>query len=45
MDPADSGFGKAYKQAVKERYPAFLTFSPYGEKTPDVAELISIWIP
>jgi choline dehydrogenase-like flavoprotein len=29
------GFGKAYKQAVKERYPAFLTFSPYGEKTPD----------
>src|SRR5579862_3461053 len=29
------GFGRDYKQAVKERYPAFLTFSPYGEKLPD----------
>src|SRR5438270_10290622 len=24
------GFGKDYKQAVIDRYPAFLTFSPYG---------------
>lgn len=28
------GFGKSYKQAVKDRYPAFLTFSPYGEMLP-----------
>ena len=28
------GFGKAYKEAVKARYPAFLVFSPYGEKLP-----------
>lgn len=26
-----TGFGKAYKKAVEQRYPAFLTFSPYGE--------------
>src|SRR3954462_9687905 len=25
------GFGKDYKQGVIDRYPAFLTFSPYGE--------------
>jgi len=30
-----SGFGKAYKQAVVDRYPAFLTFSPYGEMLPN----------
>jgi choline dehydrogenase-like flavoprotein len=36
------GFGKAYKQAVKERYPAFLTFSPYGEKTPDSQTYIDL---
>lgn len=30
-----SGFGKAYKHAVTERYPAFLTFSPYGEMLPN----------
>ncbi len=29
------GFGREYKQAVKERYPAFLTFSPYGEMLPN----------
>jgi choline dehydrogenase-like flavoprotein len=29
------GFGKAYKQAVTDRYPAFLTFSPYGEMLPN----------
>ena len=29
------GFGKEYKQSVKERYPAFLIFSPYGEMLPN----------
>ena len=29
------GFGKTYKQAVKDRYPAFVTFSPYGEMLPN----------
>jgi choline dehydrogenase-like flavoprotein len=29
------GFGKAYKDSIKERYPAFLTFSPYGEMLPN----------
>lgn len=28
------GFGRSYKDAVKDRYPGFLTFSPYGEKLP-----------
>lgn len=28
------GFGRAYKEAIKERYPAYLVFSPYGEKLP-----------
>lgn len=30
-----SGFGKGYKEAVKRRYPAYLTFSPYGEMLPN----------
>lgn len=29
-----AGVGAAYKQAVRERFPAFLTFSPYGEMLP-----------
>jgi len=29
------GFGKAYKQSVKDRYPAFLAFSPYREMLPN----------
>ncbi|MBC8166426.1 MAG: GMC family oxidoreductase [Bryobacteraceae bacterium] len=29
------GFGKSYKQAVTDRYPSFLTFSPYGEMLPN----------
>ena len=33
------GFGTSYKQAVKERYPAFLTFSPYGEMLPNQSHL------
>jgi choline dehydrogenase-like flavoprotein len=36
------GFGKAYKEAVKNRYPAFLTFSPYGEKTADDRSYIDL---
>jgi choline dehydrogenase-like flavoprotein len=36
------GFGKQYKQAIKDRYPAFLTFSPYGEKTPDDKSYIDL---
>lgn len=28
------GFGAAYKESVKARYPAFMTFSPYGEMLP-----------
>ena len=33
---------KQYKQAIKDRYPAFLTFSPYGEKTPDDKSYIDL---
>ncbi len=33
------GFSASYKQAVKERYPAFLTFSPYGEMLPNQSHL------
>jgi choline dehydrogenase-like flavoprotein len=29
------GWGKAYKQAVKDRYPAYLVLSPYGEMLPN----------
>lgn len=29
------GWGKAYKQAVKERYPAYMVLSPYGEMLPN----------
>ncbi len=29
------GLGKGFKQAVEDRYPAFLTFSPYGEMLPN----------
>ena len=29
------GFGKSYKEAVKARYPAYLTFAPYGEMLPN----------
>ncbi len=36
------GFGKAYKQAVKDRYPAFLTFSPYGEMIPNQQSYIDV---
>ncbi|MBI3473766.1 MAG: GMC family oxidoreductase [Candidatus Solibacter usitatus] len=36
------GFGKAYKQSIKERYPAFLTFSPYGEMLPNKQSYIDL---
>lgn len=29
------GFGNSYKQAVVDRYPGFLVFSPYGEMLPN----------
>jgi choline dehydrogenase-like flavoprotein len=37
-----AGFGKAYKQAVQERYPAFLTFSPYGEMLPNRQSFVDL---
>ncbi len=36
------GFGKAYKQAVKERFPAVLTFSPYGEMLPHAKTYVDL---
>jgi choline dehydrogenase-like flavoprotein len=36
------GFGAAYKQAVVDRYPAFLTFSPYGEMLPNPKSFIDL---
>ncbi|MCC6392440.1 MAG: GMC family oxidoreductase [Bryobacterales bacterium] len=36
------GFGKRYKEAVKDRYPAFLTFSPYGEMLPNPKSYIDL---
>ena len=36
------GFGKSYKEAVAERYPAFLTFSPYGEMLPNPKSFIDL---
>ena len=29
------GMGAAFKQSIKEHYPAFVVWSPYGEKIPD----------
>ena len=36
------GLGKAYKQSVKDRYPAFLEFSPYGEMLPNKKSYIDL---
>lgn len=36
------GFGKAYKRAVTDRYPAFLTFSPYGEMIPNAKSFLDL---
>lgn len=37
-----AGFGQAYKQAVHDRYPAFVTFSPYGEMLPNPKSYIDL---
>jgi len=36
------GFGKSFKQSVKQRYPAFLVFSPYGEMLPNKQSFIDL---
>ncbi len=36
------GFGTHYKQAVKDRYPAFVTFSPYGEMLPNKESYVDL---
>ncbi|MCC6291450.1 MAG: GMC family oxidoreductase [Bryobacterales bacterium] len=36
------GMGKAFKDSVRDRYPAFLTFSPYGEMLPNVRSYIDL---
>lgn len=36
------GMGKAYKQSVKDRFPAFITFSPYGEMLPNPKSYIDL---
>jgi choline dehydrogenase-like flavoprotein len=36
------GFGKEYKESVKQRYPAFLNFSPYGEMLPNKQSFVDL---
>ncbi len=36
------GFGSELKKSVKERYPAFLDFSPYGEMLPGSGSMIDL---
>src|SRR5260370_673889 len=36
------GFGKSFKESVKSHFPAFLTFSPYGEKLPDSRNYVDL---
>ena len=36
------GFGKAYKDSVREHYPAFMQFSPYGEMLPNAETFIDL---
>ncbi|MBI4907885.1 MAG: GMC family oxidoreductase [Acidobacteria bacterium] len=36
------GFGKDFKNAVQQRYPAFLTFSPYGEMLPHARTFVDM---
>jgi choline dehydrogenase-like flavoprotein len=36
------GMGKAYKDSIRERYPAFLTFSPYGEMIPNPQSYVDL---
>ncbi len=37
-----AGFGRLYKQAVRERYPAFLHMAPYGEMLPNASSFIDL---
>jgi len=39
---AVKGFGARYKEAVRERFPAFLTMSPYGEMLPNPKTFIDV---
>jgi choline dehydrogenase-like flavoprotein len=36
------GFGRAYKDSIKQRYPAFVVFSPYGEMLPNPKSYITL---
>lgn len=36
------GFGKQYKQSVKDRYPAFVVMSPYGEMIPNRESFVDL---
>jgi len=36
------GMGKAFKESVQARYPAFLTFSPYGEMLPNAKSFVDL---
>jgi choline dehydrogenase-like flavoprotein len=36
------GFGKEYKESVKRRYPAYLTFAPYGEMLPNKESYVDL---
>ncbi len=36
------GFGKAYKESVKARYPAYVVLSPYGEMLPNRLSYIDL---
>ncbi len=36
------GIGAAYKQGVKDRYPAFVIFSPYGEMIPNPKSFLDL---
>ena len=36
------GIGKAYKDSIKERYPAFVVYSPYGEMLPNPRSFIDL---
>ena len=36
------GFGAAYKESIRDRYPAFMQFSPYGEMLPNKGTYIDL---
>jgi choline dehydrogenase-like flavoprotein len=36
------GFGKEFKRSVKDRYPAFVVFSPYGEMIPNPESYVDL---